>query len=84
MYYPENHLKYFQSESSLLFHREISRPHCSIGYSVSSIKSISRVNTLISHTGCINTVKYAKDGMSIISGKRVRVDLIWKFTFYLI
>lgn len=68
----------FQCQNFLLAHREYSsRCRASIGYTFGNLMSFERVETLTSHTGCVNTLKWSKDGTKLISGSDDRTVKIW-------
>mmetsp|Transcript_9483 Transcript_9483/g.9271 ORF Transcript_9483/g.9271 Transcript_9483/m.9271 type:complete len:509 (-) Transcript_9483:26-1552(-) len=71
---------YNDTESYLLKRRELS-PSLggSIGYTRERIMSFGRVNSLKSHQGCVNSLKWSLDGSSLISGSDDRTVKIWNF-----
>ena len=68
----------FQCQSLLLAEREhTSRFRGSIGYTFGNIMSFERVETLVSHKGCVNTMKWSKDGTKLITGSDDKCVKIW-------
>lgn len=73
----------FKSQNSLLAQRECrSNFKASIGYTIGNVMSFGRVDTLVSHTGCVNTMKWSKDGRSLLTGSDDKTLKIWNYKHY--
>lgn len=70
----------FQCQNFLLTQREYSsRCGASIGYTFGNLMSFERVESLTSHSGCVNTLKWSKDGTKLITGSDDRTVKIWSY-----
>lgn len=73
----------FKSQGSLLAQRERGSSFGgSIGYTFGNVMSFGLVDTLVSHTGCVNSMKWAKDGRSMITGSDDKTIKIWNYKHY--
>lgn len=73
----------YQCEPKLLYLREIV-PHrksdwSCIGFGIGQVISLSRVNTLDSHRGCVNCARWQKSGTALITGSDDKSVKIWDF-----
>lgn len=76
----DSRLESFQCQSLLLAQRELN-PHFrgSVGYTFGNVMSFDRVDTLVSHSGCVNTLKWSKDGTKLITGSDDKCVKIWNY-----
>lgn len=73
----------FKSQGLLLAQRERGSSFGgSIGFTFGNVMSFGRVDTLVSHTGCVNSMKWAKDGRSMITGSDDKTIKIWSYKDY--
>ena len=78
--YCDRHVDSFQCQSFLLAERERKSSYKgNIGYTFGNVMSFDRVDTLVSHSGCVNTLKWSKDGTKLISGSDDRTIKIWNY-----
>jgi WD40 repeat protein len=80
MAYPESKFNPSYPECRFILGREISTQRTpSLGFSCESLRSISRVSELDLHDGCVNTVKWNRDGRFLVTGSDDRTVKIWDF-----